>query len=225
MNGPPIAGVVCGRKFCSHCKRWRHAVDFHVRHWWDNETCEYPRTLTSYCRTCNTVTMREKRGHKPLVRTGTGLSKRPSELSKGAHERRKMLNRKSAKKRRRRKKYKAAERMYHRRWRARKAAEEGREYHPRPSAKYPDEVDKDGWNWNPEVNVGPFIEWWYSLNGDRDKAGSNLRVKVETAERSGLIKILTIDEVCTAVGRQFDTIELMDVCEKATKKVRKKAKK
>lgn len=41
----PVNGLVCGRKFCTSCGRWRHAVDF----------CRDPRTtsgLGSWCRTC-----------------------------------------------------------------------------------------------------------------------------------------------------------------------------
>lgn len=42
--------VVCGRKFCSKCGRWRHIVDFDVQRARGRE----PR-LRSWCRTCQRV--------------------------------------------------------------------------------------------------------------------------------------------------------------------------
>jgi transcriptional regulator with XRE-family HTH domain len=51
--------VICGRKFCARCGRWRHVVDFRPRR--DAKT-----GLTSYCDTCLRVVGRETRAARTL---------------------------------------------------------------------------------------------------------------------------------------------------------------
>lgn len=61
MKRPPYHGlkpgtpnpVVCGRKFCAKCGRWRLAMDFDVQ-----RSPGRPDRLRSWCRTCQRISLR-----------------------------------------------------------------------------------------------------------------------------------------------------------------------
>jgi hypothetical protein len=52
--------VVLGRKFCTHCGRWRYIHDFYARKWEDG----VPSGFSSYCQTCLRVNGRRVNGMK-----------------------------------------------------------------------------------------------------------------------------------------------------------------
>lgn len=52
--------IACGRKFCSNCRRWRHVCDFNGQRW----VGEQPTRLSAWCKVCNRIDMRARRGHK-----------------------------------------------------------------------------------------------------------------------------------------------------------------
>lgn len=54
--------IVCGRRFCIGCRRWRLVMEFAVnRHWPDGS----PRYLFSRCKTCDRLRKREAHGYQP----------------------------------------------------------------------------------------------------------------------------------------------------------------
>lgn len=53
--------VVCGRKSCSRCGRWRHAFEFGVSHRWPDGS---PKWLQSRCKTCELFRKREANGYQ-----------------------------------------------------------------------------------------------------------------------------------------------------------------
>jgi hypothetical protein len=54
--------VVCGRKFCSRCGRWRQTCDFHVHRRWPNGSA---RDFQTWCMACTRTAARERYGWKP----------------------------------------------------------------------------------------------------------------------------------------------------------------
>lgn len=47
-------GLTCGRRHCSQCGHWRHAIDFAVARWIDEQRTE-PRYFRHHCRTCERI--------------------------------------------------------------------------------------------------------------------------------------------------------------------------
>lgn len=52
--------IVCGRRFCKHCRRWRHLLDFDVSRRWPDDS---PRYLFACCKRCELV--RKRQGRPP----------------------------------------------------------------------------------------------------------------------------------------------------------------
>src|SRR5438477_266184 len=109
-----------GRKHCSRCKRWKHVIDFQVRHWANEPFCTIPRTLSSVCTVCTAAKRREKTGYKLNQWYKHGL---PG--SKKFIEHRNRLNRAAAKRRRRNPEYRKLESEYGRIWREAKGQTNG----------------------------------------------------------------------------------------------------
>lgn len=221
MVGPPIGGVVCGRRFCSRCGKWRLAIDFPCRKWRGPFGMEVAQQLASRCRNCDTVYYREKRGFKPRVTTGTGKSKLVGELSACAHERRKALNRASAQKRREeREGERKKERMAYRNYMYRKALREGRKYVPRPG-KHPEELVEwlEMWFGDPELDksyeVTGLLKWLSELGGvgigteNKFVVSEGIVRKINSAKKQGQLTGFSIDNICTAVGRPDMTAEFL----------------
>jgi hypothetical protein len=54
--------VVCGRRFCRVCKRWRHVVDYRITMWADADKT-IPLYYSSYCYGCESGQKRQKRAN------------------------------------------------------------------------------------------------------------------------------------------------------------------
>jgi hypothetical protein len=64
-RGRRAAPVVCGRRHCIGCRRWRHVCDYTVDRWADLARTE-PRTFRPKCRTCANQTNKRRYHDKPL---------------------------------------------------------------------------------------------------------------------------------------------------------------
>jgi hypothetical protein len=214
MIGPTIAGVVCGKKFCSYCKRWRHVIDFNVRTWRGEIGEElWVQTLSSECKTCNTVKYRQRRGFQARKRV-------PHPSTPAGREHRNAKNRASAARRRQDPEYRKREREYQRIWRSKRAAAEGREFKPRPRAENRVEFEST-WNWNPRYDATPFLLWWDSLNGSRSQAAAEIVDLVRICRRNNSIRLQTLDRICMEIGRlEMVPILLDEMEEVAPRRVR-----
>ena len=152
--------VVCGRKFCTRCKRWRHVVDFHAH---GRRPDGYPSSLQARCMTCMRVYVRERDGYQPR-RWGSCMRGHPRtpenvgvvyEANGQAHRYCRACKREVYAEKREKREFMERKREYQRFWTEAKRRERGarpRQFGPR-SKRAPDGER------TPKVPAAPFREW------------------------------------------------------------------
>ena len=186
--------IVCGRKFCSVCKRWRHLLDFGVARWVDPITREVPMYWRSQCLTCERVIGREKNARlNGRDRPYGARQPRMRGQTRNRHWYQKHLERMKDPE------YAARYREYQRMWAEGKRREMGV---PAREAMYEKRQILDG---TPMVDATAFKDWFNSLNGSTpssESLGEALTRRI-SAVRSGeqkKIHLSLVDEVGHIVG-------------------------
>jgi hypothetical protein len=170
-------GVVCGRKFCARCRKWRLIIDFFVREWWDPVVADKPRTLVSLCQNCCNNYQRERKGYRRRQPS------QQSSIDKNEKRRNSYAARTNDDARR--------ERRIKDRSRRIKSGSELRTY-----KRYEDE-DID---WNPMMDAKDFLEWYDSLL-DPKPLSNDLYSSLKRARAGGKMRALDIDAICSKEGR------------------------